>query len=154
MMYRIQNLGTIEETIAPAFTLPSLDGSLVSLSAFRQRQPVALLFIQQLPHLPLALAGISELRGRFAETRVAAIIVVRQLVETTSAFAQIVLDRDGQVFERYECLVGSAICLFGLDRYGAVVYRAECEPQDLNPALRTLLDAIEFSEMQCPECGV
>ncbi|MGQ9737876.1 MAG: hypothetical protein ACUVRT_08170 [Armatimonadota bacterium] len=45
-MHRVQTIGTIEESIAPPFTLPSArNGEPVSLNALRQRQLVALLFV-------------------------------------------------------------------------------------------------------------
>ncbi len=152
MMYRVQTISAIEELIAPSFTLPSTrDGTPVSLYAFRQRKPVGLLFVPQTMDVPVALANMSQMVDEFHEANLALLLITREPIPDVPTEPAVLVDCDGNVFHRYECAQNNALCLFGLDRYGAVVYRSTCEPAGLESALRELLDAIEFSEIQCPE---
>ncbi|MGC8784408.1 MAG: peroxiredoxin family protein [Armatimonadota bacterium] len=150
MMYRVQTIGTIEEVIAPSFTLPSArDGTPISLYAFRQRQPVGLVFVPQTTDIPAVLDGVRLWQEAFRNAGAALLVIAREPASDISPILIVLVDRGGDVFRRYECT--ETLCLFGLDRYGAVVYRSACEVAKLESALRQLLDAIEFSEMQCPE---
>ncbi|MCS6830001.1 MAG: peroxiredoxin family protein [bacterium] len=151
MMHRVQTIGAIEEVIAPLFTLPSMpDGNPVSLRTFRQKQPVGLLFIPQAVHAPNLLYEVMPILDDFRHTGVALLAITREPIPNAPSTLTILLDQDGSVFRRYDC-TGRDICLFGLDRYGAVVHRSTCEIAELSATLRALLDAIEFSEIQCPE---
>ncbi|GIV18761.1 MAG: hypothetical protein KatS3mg023_0512 [Armatimonadota bacterium] len=151
MMYRIHTIGTIEETIAPSFTLPSAhDGKSVSLWSFRQRQPVGIVFVPQPGDVSAVLEAISTLLRDFRNTGAAPLVIVREPLSKAPHAPIVLVDREGDAFRRYEC-AEEALCLFGLDRYGAVVHRSTCEVAQLESALRQLLDAIEFSEMKCPE---
>lgn len=152
MMYRVQTIGTIEEVIAPPFTLPSArDEEPVSLYAFRQRQPVCLLFIPQTIEVSVVLANLRQMIGEFRQASVAILVITREPVSDAPTEPAVLVDREGSIFRRYECAQNNTLCLFGLDRYGAVVHCSTCEVAGLASALRELLDAIEFSEIQCPE---
>ncbi|MEJ5251946.1 MAG: redoxin domain-containing protein [Chthonomonadetes bacterium] len=153
MMHRLQTIGTIEETIAPAFTLPSArDGQPVSLHTFRQRQPVGILFVPRSADAPSVLQTVGRFISDVHEAGATILMIVREPVSSIPADAlQVLVDRDGRVFERYEADREDAFSLFGLDRYGAVVYQRHCRAEELESALRALLDAIRFSEIQCPE---
>lgn len=151
-MYRVQTIGTIEESIAPPFTLPSArNGKPVSLNAFRQRQPVALLFVSPSMHVPSVIQRLTERLPVFHDVGSAVLVVVREPPSILPEAFPVLVDHAGQVFTRYECLSEHDVFLFGLDRYGAVVYHGNCPAEQMESALRKLLDAIEFSEMQCPE---
>lgn len=150
-MHRVQTIGTIEELIAPSFTLTSApDGEPVSLYAFRQRQPVGLLFVPQGVDISSVLNEARPVLDGFRLAKVALLVIVREPFAGVPAEAAVLVDHDGSVFSQYEC-PAETICLFGLDRYGAVVHQSACELANLKAALRTLLDAIEFSEIRCPE---
>lgn len=151
MMHRLQTIGTIEEVLAPPFTLPSAhDGTAISIHVFRQRQPVGLLFVPQATDVPTVLNGVQSARHKFRSANAVLLVVVREPFPAAPSEPVVLVDDEGHVFRRYECS-GRMICLFGLDRYGAVVHRSTCEVAELVSALRELLDAIEFSEIQCPE---
>lgn len=153
MMHRLQTIGAIEETIAPAFTLPSArDGQPISLYAFRQRQPVGVLFVSRSADALSVLTTVGRFIPDVREAGAAMLVILRELVSPIPADApQVLVDREGRVFERYGADREDVLSLFGLDRYGAVVYQSACRAEDLESALRALLDAILFSEMQCPE---
>ncbi len=152
MMYRVQTIGTVEEVIAPPFTLPSArDGTPISLHAFRHRQPVGLVFLSQESDVSRALAEINQMLNEFRQVGAALLVVTREPLPDAPPALVVLVDREADVFRRYECRPYCTICLFGLDRYGAVVHRSTCETADLTAALGELLKAIEFSEMQCPE---
>lgn len=152
MTYRVQTIGFIEETIAPSFTLPSAhDGKPVSLYSFRQRQPVALLFVPWSADVPLVLAQVEALLPGFRDAGAAVLLVTHEPITGAPAVPLVLIDRDGQVFRLYECHSQSDLCLFGLDRYGAVIHQSASRVEQLEASLRALLDAIEFSERQCPE---
>lgn len=151
MMYRIQTIGTIEEVIAPSFTLPSArDGTSISLWSFRQRQPVGIVFVPQSGDIPAVIKTISTLLCDFRNAGATPLVIMREPLCEAPPAPIVLVDREGEVFRRYECS-GEALCLIGLDRYGAVVHRSTCEVAQLESALHQLLNAIEFSEMQCPE---
>lgn len=151
MMHRIQTMGTIEEVIAPSFTLPSArDGTPVSLYAFRQKQPVGVLFVAQWADAIAVLREVTQMGEAFRQVGAAPLVITRTPLPNAPPVPIVLVDRGGDVFRRYEC-ADEAVCLFGLDRYGAVVHRSTCEIANLSAALRALLDAMEFSEMQCPE---
>jgi len=150
-MYRITTIGTNEEVIAPSFTLPlARDGTAVSLSTFRQRQPVGMVFVPQAVDMPAVLDSVRLWQEAFHNAGADLLVIVREPVSHLAPLPIVLVDQGGDVFRRYEC-TDEALCLFGLDRYGAVVHRSSCEVAQLESALRHLLDAIEFSEMQCPE---
>lgn len=153
MMHRLQTIGTIEETIAPTFTLPSArDGQPISLYAFRQCQPVGVLFVPRSVDALSVLTTVGRFIPNVREVGTALLVIVREPVTSIPADAPLVLvDREGRVFGRYEADREDVFSLFGLDRYGAVVHQSTCRAEDLESALRALLDAIQFSEMQCPE---
>jgi hypothetical protein len=156
MMCSLKTAADNEELIAPPFTLPEVrTGQPVSTAVYRQRHPVGLLLVSNpdAAHCAVQVAGARL--NRFREAGAVLLVVVKQWMPADFPPDLLVLvDSEGSVFERYECPSGSAICLYGLDRYGAVVYRDSCPAEDLSAALLRLLDAIELSEMQCPECGV
>lgn len=153
MMHRLQTIGTIEETIAPAFTLPSArDGQPISLYAFRQRQPVGILFVPRSADALSVLTTVGRFIPNVREVSAALLVIVREPVTPMPADSvHVLVDREGRVFGRYEADREDALSLFGLDRYGAVVYQSACRAEELGSALRALLDAIRFSEIQCPE---
>jgi hypothetical protein len=156
MMCRLKTVGDNEEIIAPLFTLPELrTGQSVSIAAFRQRQPVGLLLVPDAAAAEIVVQHASEWLDRFRESQSALAVVVRRPITVHYPEPlQVLIDNSGSVFERYDCPVDTAVCVYGLDRFGAVVYRATCTAYDLPAAFPRLLDAIELSEMQCPECGV
>lgn len=79
MMHRMQTIGTIEESIAPPFTLPSArNEEPVSLNAFRQRQPVALLFVPPSVHVPSVIQRLTERLPDFHDLGSAVLVVVRE----------------------------------------------------------------------------
>lgn len=152
MMHRVQTIGMIEEVIAPSFTLLSArDGTPVSLYAFRHRQPVGLVFLSQESDISRVLTEINRMLSEFRQAGAALLVITREPLPDAPPELTVLVDREADVFRRYECPWHCAICLFGLDRYGAIVHRSTCEEAVLTAALRELLKAIEFSEMQCPE---
>jgi len=156
MMCRLKTVGDNEEIIAPPFTLPEVHtGQSVSIAAFRQNQPVGLLLVPDAAAADFVVQHTSGWLDLFRESRCALIVVLRRPITVDYPEPLLVLiDNSGSVLERYECPVDTAVCVYGLDRFGAVVYRATCTAEDLPAAFPRLLDAIELSEMQCPECGV
>lgn len=152
MMYRVQTIGTIEEVLAPSFTLTSArDGTPISLYAFRHRQPVGLVFLSQENDVSRALTGINQMLSEFRQAGATLLVITREPLPDAPPAPVVLVDREADAFRRYECTRHCAICLFGLDRYGAIVHHSTCEAAELTAALWELLKAIEFSEMQCPE---
>lgn len=155
MMHRLQTIGSIEESIAPPFTLPSArDGKPVSLNVLRQRQPVALLFVASSGDVPSVIQRLTERLSDFRDVGSAVLVVVRESPSTVPEAFPVLVDDAGQVFRQYGCLSERDVFLFGLDRYGAVVHQDASPAEQLESALRRLLESIQFSEMQCPECGI
>jgi len=156
MMCRLKTVGDNEEDIAPNFTLPDVrNGQPVSSAAFRQKKPMGLLLVQDVEAADRAVQYASEWFSHFCEAHAVLAVVVRRPVTVDYPEPLLVLmDSNGSVFEQYECPLDTAVCVYGLDRFGAVVYLASCGADDLPAVLPRLLDAIELSEMQCPECGV
>ncbi len=151
-MHRLTTIGDIEETIAPGFTLPSArEGKPVSLRTFRHRQPVALLFAPVSEHVTALLTHLKAFLHDFREAGSAVLLVSPSVVHDAPHPVLALVDRDRSVFERYGCRETDALCLFALDRFGAVVYSMTCQMDTLPSALRALVDAIAFSEIQCPE---
>lgn len=150
-MNPLRTIGDIEEILAPPFTLPTAyDGAPLSLHTFRHREPVGLVFVPLSIDVSSLLSTLRKADSEFRQARVALLVITRQPTRADTPYPVLLVDPDGRAFHRYEC-PEQAICLFALDRYGAIVWRSTAEQATLAAALRRLLEAIEFSEIACPE---
>ncbi|MCS6950557.1 MAG: peroxiredoxin family protein [bacterium] len=150
-MPKLRTIGDIEEVLAPPFTLPSAhEGTPVALHTFRHRQPVGLVFVPSLADPSPLIGSLTKILPDFIRAGIALLVIMREPVPVNTSHLVVLIDTDGNTFRRYECPERSA-CLFAIDRYGAIVWRSTCAPAALEAALQRLKEALEFSEIQCPE---
>jgi peroxiredoxin len=135
-------------SVLPNFALPALDGRLVSLWEYKQREPLVLVVCDQ-ESLPL----LEEFAERYPDYRRAGgqvLAVSRARPESRSLPFRVLIDREGEVTGS---LVRSAPAVLVADAYGELCVRIE-GPWAGGLDHDVVLGWVTFTEIQCPECGV
>ncbi|MBC7227627.1 MAG: redoxin domain-containing protein [Thermoflexales bacterium] len=150
---------------APAFRLPSAQGTVVAPSDYQGRRNLVLLLLPDLecPACRAALRNFSAHREEYEEQAAQVLVILTgpdaeaALGETKDWPFPVLADPGGAVRQAYTALlpvpVGEEPLVFVLDRYrGPQVALAGRDLDD--PSLhREILKWLTFFEIQCPECG-
>jgi peroxiredoxin len=145
------------EQVPPAVSLPSSLGRRVSLSEFRQKQNVVLVFFVPGDPVEALLNGLEALPARLLAHNIAVVGIAPVPPPEAAALAErlgtsfpILSDESLRVSETFTAIDGNRPrpAVVVLDRYGAVQER--WVSPDL-PSLQQVLDAVELIELRCPE---
>lgn len=152
----------IRRRVAPRFRLSSSQGRPVSLTDYRGRCNLVLLFAHGTDCRACrhAVEVFAVHRDVYRVHAAEVLIVFPTAAETASipsfdGYPQVLLDPQGAVRQAYAALLPDAspvdVLLFVLDRYGAPYAALAC-PEPDEAALRPeVLEWLAFIEVQCPE---
>lgn len=142
----------------PLFYLPSSGGGQSGPAATRSKYNLVLAFLPDGPEAAAYLQGIVRLYSEILRNDARVIAVLNADLDTTRRATEalelpftLLSDENGAATAR---ILGqdSRAALIAADRYG-IIYFAETAPMiDGLPAPATILDWLDFIEIQCPEC--
>jgi len=143
-------------TFAPDFTLPDEQGAMVTLSSFRGKNPVVLIFYPG-DETPVCTAQLCGIRDSYEEYRATGAVVFginpgiasnhKRFVQRHSFQFQLLVDSDRSVAQKYESvlisfgpfgLINRTVYVIGID--GTIVFA-----QPGNPSSATILKSIHTS---------
>ena len=147
--------------IAPGFSLPSSRGHPVSLTDYRGRSNLVLLFAHgaDCPACWQAVESFATHRDAYRAQGTEVLVVCPASAEEASLPSpdglQVLRDPEGTVRRAYAALLPGAspedALLFVLDRYGAPYAAVACPEPDEASLRPEVLEWLAFIEVQCPE---
>lgn len=152
--------------LLPTFTLPSTAQTLVRLRAFKQRQPVLLLFFHGSTCRACCqyLQAAARLRRRIDELHGILLAIAPEPLETLRALehhidlpGQLLSDEGGHVTAMYTDTPNRGVAgpaLYAVDRYGYGLARWSAREATGLPRLHVALDEIDGAEMRDCGCGL
>jgi hypothetical protein len=135
-------------TLVPNFELPDLENRKVSLSSYKQQQPLVLVLCDK-----STFALLDDFARHYADYHKAGaeILAIIPTYLSSGHFPfRVLIDTAGNVTAR---LVNKTPAVLVLDSYGELYARLE-GPWPEGPDHERILGSVMLIQTQCPECGV
>ncbi len=142
----------------PLFYLPSTQGGQSGPSAMRSKYNLVLAFLPGAPQAARYLREVAEIYPQILRNDARLISVLASNLDTTQRTAQalelsftLLSDENAATAS---CILGDSnrAALISTDRYGIIYFTEQAPTIDKLPQPDTILDWLEYIEIQCPEC--
>jgi peroxiredoxin len=142
----------------PLFYLPSVSGGKSGPASTRSKYNLVLTFLPNVPESAAYMQGIAKLYPEILQNDARVIAVLAADIDTTQRTAEalelpftLLSDENGATAIRI-LGEGNRAGLIATDRYGIIYYMEAASDLSALPAPPTILDWLEYVEIQCPEC--
>lgn len=147
--------------ILPDFQLQSIEGTPVSLSDFRGRCNLVLIFVDHHPETMALISGLAEHEAELREENAQVLAIARSHSEADAAVARgisrkrVLIDPDGTAFARFGALDAAhheAAAFYVADKFAeaSAIYRTR--DGHALPTVTDIVGWLTFINIQCPEC--